>query len=255
LGEFKTETKMFLIVFTTLMLSITAVFAQVATLQTAQVYHAQNALAQTMITWHSSAVAMIHANIASGNASLAASTAAPTFSSIGCTFTAGLTPIIPVGTGGGTHHDASLSVAHVQYGHPNSVYVTTPTACISGGNTLNAGNGYLMGGYNTNSYKFYTLAYKDTVTGYKYVVTFAHDTDAGGDIVLPDSGGVSTSYTLRDLIQQLTRSAPHNAVFGYVLQDASGQNYMNVPASSGGGRYDVPDTVPVGSVAIVSLAS
>jgi hypothetical protein len=72
---------MFLIVFLTLVISIIGLFAQVVTLQAAQMAASQTGLAQTMETWHSVAVGAVYTATATAKAKGAA---APTVSAAGC---------------------------------------------------------------------------------------------------------------------------------------------------------------------------
>ena len=208
---------MFLVVFVTLVISVIGLFVQIYSLQTSRMYNNQTALMQTMQTWHATAAGM---GINYPPTNLNGMT--------GCRMTSNASSALP-GCVNGTY---------------GTEWVNT--------------NANLPKGYNTASYSFMTVAFQTVAPPApptSYIITYAHDTDATGSLLLPDSSGTSVGFSLHDLGLQFARSPHSNILYGTVT--APGTLYV---VTSGGGAaaaslpYTIPTSIPVNSIAVISAA-
>jgi hypothetical protein len=200
-GNLGNRKKMFLVVFVTLALSIIGLFAQVVTLQSAQINRSQSALAQTMLTWHAAAIKKALQNqsvVTAGNACLMTSRTAA--------------------SGG------------------ENWYPPPPTAC---GFTVDSTA--LPTGYAMTAYSFDSILYKpSTAPEINYVITFVLPPKTNSSvanssnsyITLPDpySNGPQTSFKLSDLRSQFRRIGAANLSFGTVTTVA-GQKQLTITAN------------------------
>ncbi|MDR3451118.1 MAG: hypothetical protein P4M15_15470 [Alphaproteobacteria bacterium] len=223
---------MFLVVFVTLALSVMGVFAQVVSLQSAQIANAQTTLADTMETWHSIALKQTLVN-------------PPTsFSTTGCSLT-------PVVTGGNN----PLATCSGKIGGIASNLTistnTTPTGTVS----LPPGYQSVYGFY---SVVFQSLPFVGAPNAVTYVLTYAAP-NSQGQLTL--SNGASSGFTTSDLLNQLHRNSSPTLTYGTVqggtltatskattVTDAATNTVSSTLA------YVVPTSIPNGSVAIISTA-
>lgn len=236
---------MFLVVFVTLIISVVGLYAQVLTLQNVKAFNNQTTFAQQMLTWQNTAVSLAN----SLNLSVPAG---------GCRLTANVAYTVSGAGSGGTSGQRLNTCTYS--GNPISIAIAKPstiaTSCAGG--VTGACWTALPAGYQTTPYSFYTLFYTAGTTN--YIITYAHDTDASGNLMLPDNSGTSIGLTPNELTLQLQHSGVPALAYGMV----SGPNGSRVltlsnayfthtlPNLNGLQTVPVPDAVPSGAVAVVS---
>jgi len=221
---------MVLVVLTTLLISIIAIYSQLVVNQTAKLYNSENAFVQNMVTWHAAATLFVH------------NTPPSSFSTSGCMLT---------------------TVATGVTGFPSG-------SCSPGGTLIAATPSQLPSGYNPN-YSFYSMAFQSPSGS--YVLTFVCTTssttspaakcttDSNNFIELPGGGtsSFSTGFTPGDLMSQLHRAAPADATYGTVTAAGAPYNTFTQAISDNVigtyQTYQIPNSVPLGAVGIISAAN
>jgi hypothetical protein len=235
---------MYLLVFSTLVIALIGLYAQVITAQTARFAGQQTAIAQQMLLWHTVAVSQ-------------AKNTGITAIATGCSLTLGVTtPALCTGSTGA------------------SVYVSTfmPTTANSWGGSPYFGTTCsgspitppcwtnLPGGYQTNTYSFNSVYFKAT-NNINYVITYVVPpiinaaNPAPGFVVT--ANGSMLGLTMADLYSQFQKAG--FPVISYGTVTTGGANpVLTTPAISNGlatgsPQYNIPPSInTVGTLAIIS---
>ncbi len=221
---------MFLVVFVTLVISIIGLYAQILSVQTNKIYHAQYGLMQTMITWHSAAVSLVTPFIL--NQSLGP------LSGNGCQLDKSPNLLV----NGTTNVPVCAETGH-------NVLVTNPPTGTPP---------VLPNGYQPTPYTFSTIVYQTPAPIEDYVITFVYATDDNsptGNILLPGTSGTVVAYSLNSLMQQFAHGAP--AYIGYGVVTSLGNLSVSSQSAGGGAtvNFTIPNVIPVNSIAMISSAN
>jgi hypothetical protein len=217
---------MFLVVFTTLMISIIGLYAQVLSVQSGRIFANQTGLMQTMQTWHAAAVKTGYAD----------------------------TTVL--GTTAG-HNYCVLTASSSLTPKCATAVVTVALGCST---TLATAGACLPTGYNTITYSFASILFVTTTAPFtKYVVTYVSDKDANGFLQLPDSNGTTIGFSPATLSGQFKHAAPKDLLYGGVTATADPTiNTFNVWIPGNNGvttlTYALPAAVPAGAFALISAA-
>jgi hypothetical protein len=242
---------MYLLVFVTLVVALTGIYAEVLALQTRQLYGHQTTIAAAMQEWHAAAVAQ---------AEFAVSTTAipvPYPGTAGCDLT----------TNGILGAQCQNTTAPAPAVLPVAVTVANitnpPLPFCGGGPPPVATNCWtnLPPGYQTSPYTFYSIYYQPAA-GQNYVVTFVPPpiitaaNPAPGFVTLPGANGAQVGLTLSDLFSQLKNLGLSPLSYGTVTTIGL-QNFIVTSTISGGAQstyfsYAVPTSVKPGSIAMIS---
>ncbi len=237
---------MYLLVFTTLMIGVMGIYAQILGLQTSRFAAHQNSVGVAMMQWHTAALSMAASII---------NTAGPLYTPLqtnGCRLTfapipgttivpcpspvymAGQTPLALVGTainpGGGTITDNATTPNLINYKTAAGTYTTQcvhlPARCTR---TDINGCGAITGAFTSNGckqlydtfdYQFYSVLYKDTLTGGNFVVTFVPAAQISGANPPPGflqlASGNNIGITATDLLRQLAHAGAAAESFGSI---------------------------------------
>ncbi|MGB9151905.1 MAG: hypothetical protein WCD70_02335 [Alphaproteobacteria bacterium] len=156
---------------------------------------------------------------------------------------------------GGATNLARANAAAIPTGGCNLTAAVSPPC---GFGALAAGSPYLPSGYSAQNFSFYSIAYQNG--GANYVITFVHDTDTSGNLVLPRTGGTSVGYTMNSLMRQFAHSAPAILTYGSVtsaqtltIQTPGAKTSTGLPMNTMV-YTNIPTVIPVGSLAIISAA-
>ena len=246
---------MFLVVFTTLMISIVGLFAQVQLLQAKRMNNSQVGLMQTMVEWHHAATNLVFSYVAAGPLVWPTNANAP-----------GLVLALA--------NDSNATTGCMVYSTPlTSLTARHPISCaqnpaLPAWLNLDASATYppnnskaLPYGYQTNPYSFYSMAFVNTA-GLTYVLTYLPVPPAAKtNLSLPDwfvgAGGIQIGYTIGDLQRQFSRSASTALTYGIVgpptPKTAPLNSLLVQPLGGKPLEYPVPLSVPVPSFGILSL--
>lgn len=236
---------MYLLVSVTLIVAVIGIYSQALSVQTARFYSHQTNLADTMLTWNATAVAL---------ATYAGITPAAT----GCDLTANGILASP----------CQYNTANVMIDTVNS-NSNPPTTCVrapvTGLITPPCWTG-LPTGYKKGIYQFYSIFYI-TANAQKYVLTFVPPptisaaNPAPGNIMLPSSAAanaIQIGLTMSDFLVQMKNNGVLPLFYGITTQ-VGGVDELVTPSISNGGpgppgalTYTLPAGVPVNSIAIIS---
>ncbi|MDP9128270.1 MAG: hypothetical protein M3N08_08445 [Pseudomonadota bacterium] len=230
---------MYLLVFVTLVIALTGVYAQVLSLQAARLFSHQTTVARALLNWHATAVAQAKTAV----------NPTPLPGAAGCD----LTVNGPVGT--------------LCSGPTGSVTVNgTPTLPNCSGTLTNVCWNSLPPGYQQAPYTFYSVYYQPS-PGQSYIITFVPPPAASatnpppGFITLPGTGAGAVAQigaTMSDLFLQIRNSGFATTSYG-TITSVAGVNYLVTSTISNGAtatflQYPIPtgNIIPLGSIAIIS---
>jgi hypothetical protein len=187
---------MYLLVFTTLIVSLIGLYAQISALETGRMYARQNGIGKAMLLWQTAAMSMA-ANIIKVNGFV------PTVGgcSLGDDLPVGSPARCPKPTGTSELNGTVTTGTTI-----NQVYSTTPPV-----GPLPV---HLPADYNVGIYRFYSILYH-SLAGPNYVVSFLPNTGTG---VFLNSAvtGVTLGITTSDLFQQIRHTGADTATFGSI---------------------------------------
>ena len=249
---------MYLLVFVTLVVALIGTYAQIYTKQAARAFTQQTGVAETMMSWHTTAVNLAVNLVKASDMTLA-----------GCSLTnlTGLgnpPPQTPC-----HYNDALLLPVYVGTNYTSSTY-TGANECDGLHNTPCWSN--LPAGFQAGSYQFYSVAFQGGTPVQNYVLTYVPPTASSGEIYpglgllcLPGiaSGAGTTcpsthkqfALTFNEFFKQLRQTTTISPMF-YGTVTAS--STLTTPSFSLGGNtpaslsYAVPSTVPIGSVGVIT---
>lgn len=237
---------MYLLVFTTLVIGLLSVYAQILSLQAAQIASMQTGLARNMLVWHGAAVSM----------AAELTNASPPTASL----------VFPCSL---SYNSPNAGVAKcvkptnaISTGTPGSPTGTvTDNAATPKISYLNGTEkAHLPADYTTALYQFYSVLYQDPTNSSPFVVTFvwppvlSTTNPAPGLISLPLLSGTTgrmTSFSMGDLSRQMKLiGLPFNSygtvISGKLVTASSEFQYTMPPAVAGN------PVVKDGSLAIIS---
>jgi hypothetical protein len=90
----------------------------------------------------------------------------------------------------------------------------------------------------------------------KYVLTYVHDTDGTGNLILPQSGvptSTTVGFRMSDLQTQMNRALPVNLVHGAVTASTVlSVVFKNYNGTSSTVSYTIPAAIPTGAIGLIS---
>lgn len=247
---------MYTLVFVTLVISLIGLYTQALALQTARMFAGQTTVADNMVVWHQTAVAVARYAVNPGG------TNNP--SAAGCSLTVSFpgAPTLPT-------HNGTLPALCTMQGTPNMAIVTlgpSTTSCAGHPPASTPCFTWLPLGYRNSPYSFNSIYYRAGNPLLKYVITWVRPPVASAGnpepayIYLPVLGTGIIPFTFSELQQQVSNVSLNPQFYGTV-QTVGGvqQLYTGAVVSDGAGsvsdlRYPVPTggVIPDGSLAIIS---